>query len=222
NHLLFYPGTDVVGHGEMMKEYHGALVHLQDAGAILAGYVDNPMRSRMVIRLLHLLSIPEAELAHADMSVSPEMEGLRDIHLFDAVLEPGERSALMVQNSPRNLEYKKRGVSYEIAFFYLKVSTGYRNSMVRVDVPLWVARDKTRIDELHALLVTQCQMQGRNPYPYALTRADELAYVSGKDKAKLDEMIGLELRAKGVEPQYFSAKTWGKELARSTKRPYEM
>jgi hypothetical protein len=180
------------------------------------------MRSRVVIRLLHLLGIPEEELLHADMSVSPELEGLKDIHLFNVVLEPGERSALMVQNSPRNLEYRRRGVSYEIAFFYLKVSSGYRDSMVRVDIPMWVARDKQMVDELHALLVTQCQMQGRNPYPYALTRADELAYVSSKDKAKLDEMIGLELRSKGIEPHYFSAKAWGKELARSNRRQHEL
>lgn len=222
NHLLFWVNSDVPNHLELQRGYHGALVHLQDAGAILAGYVDNPMRSRVVIRLLHLLSIPEEELLHADMSVSPELEGLKDIHLFDVVLEPGERSALMVQNSPRNLEYRRRGVSYEIAFFYIKVSSGYRDSIVRVDIPMWVARDKQMVDELHALLVTQCQMQGRNPYPYALTRADELAYVSSKDKAKLDEMIGLELRSKGIEPRYFSAKTWGKELARSNRRQHEL
>lgn len=222
NHLLFWVTSDVSDHLELTRGYHAALVHLHDAGATLAGYVDNPMRSRVVIRLLHLLGIPEEDLPHADMSVSPELEGLKDIHLFDVVLEPGERSALMVQNSPRNLQYKKRGESYEIAFFYLKVSSGYRDSMVRVDIPMWVARDKQKVDELHALLVAQCQMQGRNPYPYALTRADELAYVSSKDKAKLDEMIGLELRSKGIEPRYFSAKTWGKDLARSARRQHEL
>jgi hypothetical protein len=65
-------------------------------------------------------------------------------------------------------------------------------------------------------------MQGRNPYPYALTRADELAYVSGKDKAKLDEMISIELRKKGIDPHIFSAKMWGKELARAPQRKHEM
>lgn len=222
NHLLFWVNSDVPNHLELTRAYHASLVHLHDARAALAGYVDNPNRSRVVIRLLHLLSIPEDELLHADMSISPELEGLKDIHLFNVVLEPGERSALMVQNSPRNLQYKQRGVSYEIAFFYLKVSSGYRDSIARVDIPMWVARDKQLVDELHALLVAQCQMQGRNPYPYALTRADELAYVSSKDKAKLDEMIALELRSKGIEPHFFSAKAWGKELARSKQRQHEL
>jgi hypothetical protein len=65
-------------------------------------------------------------------------------------------------------------------------------------------------------------MQGRNPYPYALTRADELAYVSGRDKSKLDELIKIEARKKGIDPSIFSAKDWGKELARSPKRRFEM
>jgi hypothetical protein len=205
-----------------MKQYHGALTHLNDAGAILAGYVDNPTRSRVVIRLLHLLSLSEQEVHSTDLSVSRELEGVKDIQLFNAVLQPGERSALMVQNSPRNLKYRQRGQSYEIAFFYLKISSGYQESIARVDVPMWVARDKQMVDDLHALLVHQCSLQGRNPYPYALTRADELAYVSGKDKLKLDEMIGIELRKKGINPHVFSAKLWGKQLARSEKRQHEL
>ena len=97
-----------------------------------------------------------------------------------------------------------------------------RETIARVDIPVWVARDKRAVNELHALLLTQCAMQGRNPYPYALTRADELAYVSGKDKAKLDEMISIELRKKGIDPHIFSAKMWGKELARAPQRKHEM
>lgn len=222
NHLLFFASSDVTGHIELMKQYHGALTHLNDAGAILAGYVDNPTRSRVVIRLLHLLSLSEQEVHSTDLSVSRELEGVKDIQLFNAVLQPGERSALMVQNSPRNLKYRQRGQSYEIAFFYLKISSGYQESIARVDVPMWVARDKQMVDDLHALLVHQCSLQGRNPYPYALTRADELAYVSGKDKLKLDEMIGIELRKKGINPHVFSAKLWGKQLARSEKRQHEL
>jgi hypothetical protein len=222
NHLLFWAGSEVTGYLELMRQYHGALVHLQDAGALLAGYVDNPTRSRVVIRLLHLLSLTEEEVHSTDLGSSRELEGVRDIQLFGSVLQPGERSALMVQNSPRNLKYRQRGEGYEIAFFYLKISSGYQESIARVDVPMWVARDKGLVNELHALLVSQCSLQGRNPYPYVLTRADELAHVSGRDKLKLDEMIAIELRKKGINPHPFSAKAWGKQLARSPKRQHEM
>src|SRR5262249_1090799 len=150
--------------------------------------------------------------------------GLSDVDLFRAILEPGERSALMVQNSPQNLKYKKRGVNYEIAYFYLKVFGSSRESIARVDIPMWVARDKKAVDELHALLVSQCGMQGRNPYPYVITRADELAVVSGRDKAKLEEMIRMEwrLHKPDVDPLVFSAKLWGKQLARSNMRQHEL
>lgn len=222
NHLLFWANTDVTGSLELMRKYHAGMVRLNDAGAILAGYVDNPTRSRVMIRLLHLLSLTDEEVRSTDLSFNQELEGVRDIQLFDVVLQPGERSAMMVQNSPRNLKYKQRGVSYEIGFFYLKVSSGYRESIVRVDIPMWVARNRQMVDELHAMLVHQSSMQGRNPYPYVLTRADELAYVSGKDKLKLDEMISFELRRRGIDPHPFSAKTWGKQLARSDKRSHKV
>jgi hypothetical protein len=222
NHLLFWANEDVTGAKQLMSRYLSAMVHLHDAGALLAGYVDNPTRSRVLIRLLHLLNLTEDEVRTTDLSSSRELEGVSDMQLFGSVLGAGERSALMVQNSPRNLKYRQRGDSYEIAFFYLKTSSGYQESIARVDVPMWVARDRTLVDELHALLVSQCSLQGRNPYPYSLTRADELAYVSGKDKMKLDEMIAIELRKKGINPHPFSGKAWGKQLARSNKRQHEL
>lgn len=221
NHLLFRVNKEVTGHTRLLQDYQAALVKLHDAGALLAGYVDNPLRSRVVMRMLHLLSLPEEAVASSDLGSSGDLEGLRDIQLFNLVLKPGERSALMVQNSPYNYQFRQRGVSYEIAFFYLKVSSGFQDQLVRVDIPMWVARDPRAVGELHTLLLEQCRMQGRNPYPYALTRADELAYVSSRDKQKLDEIVRLELRRRGVEPRGLSAKARGKELARSPKRTYE-
>jgi hypothetical protein len=223
NHLLFGVNPDVVGHQGIMRDYRGALVHLHDAGALLAGYIDNPVRSRVVVRMLYLLSLSDADVMYADLSSGGDLEGLRDTHLFDALLEPGQRSAIMVQNSPRNLEYKSGsggGPSYEIAFFYLKVSSGFRSSIARVDLPMWVARDRQAVNDLHALLVAQCAMQGRNPYPYVLTRADELAVVTGRDRAKLEELIAIELRKKGIDPTRFSAKALSKQIARSEKRRF--
>ncbi|MBZ0288981.1 MAG: DNA double-strand break repair nuclease NurA, partial [Anaerolineae bacterium] len=126
NQLMFWASDDVTGARQLMQQYHGALVHLHDSGSILAGYIDNPTRSRVVIRLLHLLSLTDEEVHSSDLSSSRELEGVRDIQLFSSVLQPGERSAIMVQNSPRNFKYRQRGDSYEIAFFYLKVSSGYQ------------------------------------------------------------------------------------------------
>ena len=130
----------------------------------------------------------------------------------------------MVQNSPRNLEFKQRGVNFEIAFFYLNVGSEYQPHVVRVDVPVWVARDHRAVNELHGLLLAQCRMQGRNPYPYVLTRAHELAVVS---RATSANWRNSSRRSSGHRPIFRSidfsarrskfsrAKIAGKDLARS-------
>jgi len=232
NHLLFWANADVTDAGQILKDYLTALGQLRDANAILCGYIDSPSRSRTVLRLLYLNSLKdEAEIIakQKSLEIGGDLEGLRDTHLFNAVLEPGERSAIMVPNSPRNLDYRQKNPSFEIAFFYLKVYNGdkdrglvNRTAIARVDIPMWVARDKAAVDALHALLLDQCQMQGRTPYPYALTRADELAVVTGKDKQKLEELIRLELQKQNIQPQTLPPKAASKRAARSDKRSYQI
>jgi hypothetical protein len=109
-----------------------------------------------------------------------------------------------------------------VAFFYIKVFNGYQTTVSRVDIPMWVATHRPAVDALHSMIVLQCQMQGRTPYPYALTRADELAVVTSKDKAKLEELIKMELRKQGLQPGTLTPKAQSKRAARSDKRPYQM
>jgi len=225
NRLMYLPGEDESD--QLMIDYFRGLVHLHDAGATLAGYVDNPFRSKRFIQLLFLLGIDSPEALHArqhELTHAGELEGLRDQFFFETLLKPGQRSAIMVQNSPQNKLFRDRGESYEIAFFYLKVHNAYQSKVVRVDVPMWVARDRAQIETLHALILHQCQLQGRNPYPYALTRADELAWVGAKDRAKLDELVTAQVRRIREEliSRTLTPKTRGKELARSEKRYHNL
>ena len=228
NRLMFQAGSDKSENRSALREYIAALVRLHDAAAIVAGYIDDPRMSKRFIQLLYLMSLRDEEEVKARQHVlaqAGDLDGLRDWQLFRMILGPGERSAIMVQNSPRNLEFRQRGENYEIAFFYLNVGNDYQPHVVRVDIPVWVARNPRAVDELHALLLAQCAMQGRNPYPYALTRADELAVVSGRDKQKLDELIKAQIRRSTnlpVDQPDYSAKTRGKDLARSEKRRFEI
>ncbi|MEL6406473.1 MAG: DNA double-strand break repair nuclease NurA [Chloroflexota bacterium] len=228
NRLMYLPsGDDAREARDLMSEYIAGLVHLHDANAILAGYIDSPFRSRRVIQLLHLMTFDSREelrLKQASLASAGDMDGLRDVHLFQQVLKRGERSAIMVQSSPQNKEFRDRGVNYEIAFFYLKTYNDYTSHIVRVDIPMWVARDKKKVNLLHALLVHQCKLQGRNPYPYALTRADELAWVGTKDRVKLQELVNAQVRRVREElvGDTLTAKARGKQLARGEKRYHEM
>lgn len=226
NRLMFQAGADSKQNIRLFRQYMAALVHLRDSGSILAGYVDNPIRGERFIRLLYLLSIGSEDELRERQRGAPagDLEGLRDWQFFRLVLEPGERSAIMVQNSPRNLEFKQRGENYEIAFFYMNVGSAFTPHIVRVDIPVWVARDKQAVAELHGLLLDQCRMQGRNPYPYALTRAHELATVSRDDERKLEELIKAQLRQMTdipVDSLYFSAKTRSKFLLKGDRRRFD-
>ncbi len=227
NRLMFLPGNDAHDSDQLLKDYIAALVHLQDANAILGGYIDNPHRSKRFMQLLFLMGVEtEEELKRRQPQITNagELEGLRDEQFFNLILNNGERSAIMVQNSPQNKAFRDRGVNYEIAFFYLKVYNQYQSRVVRVDLPVWVARDTQKVAALHALLVYQCKLQGRNPYPYVITRADELAWIGTKDRAKLEELIKVQVRRVREEltGSTLSAKSRGKELARSTKRYHDM
>jgi hypothetical protein len=216
--LKFFGSSEMTDPNEIEQDYMSALVHLHDAVALLAGYLDKP-RSTYIISLLHLLSLDDEDVTDSNMKTNGELEGLNDIFLMEKVLMPGERSAILVQNSPQNREYKDRGVNYEIAFFYLNVSTDAHPAIARIDIPMWVARDEGAIDDLHAVIMHQCSIQGRKHYPYALTRADELAYVSSIEKAQLDEMINIEMLKNRMRPEE-SSKLQSKDLARGANRQH--
>ena len=187
----------------------------------MSGYLDVP-RSTYLISLLHLLSLAPGQVNDATLRSNGEIEGLTDAMLFAEVLEPGERSAIMAQNSPQNRDYsQKMGAQYEIGFFYVNVSLGKKPTIARIDIPLWVARDKQAVAALHSLIVAQCAIQGRRHYPYALTRADELAYISSVEKSQLDEMIRVEMFKNALEPEA-SNKLQTKGLARSDKRRHRL
>jgi hypothetical protein len=218
--LKYFGATDIADAQAVEQGYMETLQQLHDSAAVLAGYGDAP-RSSSVISLLHLMSLPDDQVSETNLKTNGALEGLTDVALFAHVLEAGQRSALMVQNSPQNRDYKRRGDAFEIAFFYVNVAPGGRPTIVRIEVPLWVARDQAAIDALHALLVTQCAIQGRKHYPYALTRADELAYVSSAEKGELDSLIRIEMLKNQMQPET-SNKLQTKGLARGSRRQHRL
>lgn len=199
--LLFWVGKDVPDGKQLQNRYLGIMVWLYDAhaailhewgySASLVGYVDRPT-SAFVVSLLHLMRLPDEEVRSAALETNGDLEGLNDQFLMFKLLRPGQRSGLMVQQSPQNKRYHDKGENYEIAFFYLNVGSPESYHLARVEMPMWVARVPESVDLVHALIYDQCQMMWR--YPYALTRADELAVVRNHERAQLNEMIEIELR----------------------------
>lgn len=190
--LLGMPmGKEVRNPAALQADYHESMDFLIDAGATLAGYVDRPT-SRFVVYTLYLMTLDPEEITRPALQ-NVRMEGLSDAELFKALLGPGQRSALMIQQSPLNKEYKERwSPVQEICFFYLNAAGhGQDPYLARVEVPMWVAREKPLVDIVHSLIYAQCQITDR--YPYVMTRADEIAAVHPGEKMALDEKISIEM-----------------------------
>jgi hypothetical protein len=125
------------------------------------------------------------------------------------LLAPGERSAIFALQSKSEKDYRGQ---LALHFFYLNVGTEGHPWPVRVEVPQWVAADHAGLDRLHAVLVGQCRMMGARPYPYLLHRAHETAVVSRDERAQVEQMLELELRRQGEEPETKSHKQSAKDL----------
>ncbi len=196
--LLFGFSQEVPDRDQLRGLYFSAMSRLLEVKAGLAGYTDRP-RSRYVTGLLHLLDLPESEVSRATLANNGRIEGVLDAQVFRRLLKPAERSALFVQMSPQNKDFRRSGgETHEIALFYLNVAApGEACCTVRVEVPMWVAEDRTLIAEMQALLYHQCQ-QLVSRYPYVLTRAHELAVVKHEEARQLEMMIQVTLARNGL------------------------
>jgi hypothetical protein len=123
NRLMYLPADDNTARSseEKLRDFVGSMVRLHDSGATLAGYIDNPFRSKRFVQLLYLLSMKDRDDLYEhreNISRAGDLEGLTDAQFFFYMLQDGQRSALMVQNSPQNLQFRNLGENYEIAFFF--------------------------------------------------------------------------------------------------------
>jgi hypothetical protein len=188
-----------------LEQYLKALGKLHKLGVATAGYVDRPS-SNLVIRLLEVISAPESQLT--EIKKYRPLRGITDISIYNDILKTGERSAVFALQSQSARSYQGH---LELHFFYLNVGRPDHPYLARVEIPAWVADNKTMLDNLHATLVDQARMMGARPYPYLLHRAHETAVVKLQEKEQVTQMIALELRRQGVQVEGISAKQFAKQ-----------
>ena len=174
-------------------EYLQALRQLAELQVSAAGYVDKP-RADLVVRLLELVTLDEADLSQAGNK--RPLLGVTDEDLFCQLLKPGERSAVFAIQSTSSRDFTG---SLALHFFFLNVGRQDHPYVARVEVPQWVIQKPELLNLIHAILVSQCLQMGSRPYPYALHRAHEVALVSFDEKAGLQNMIAVELLRQGVD-----------------------
>jgi len=196
---------------ERFLHYHGYLNDMQKKEIITAGYVDKP-RSQILVDLLRVCAARESE----NQPASCFFPDVIDRFLFEQILKTGERSAIFENHTTANntqVDLEKMA-SY---FFYLNVGQNEKNWIVRVEIPEWVALDKTKVDLLHSVLLEQCAIMGSKPYPYYLHRAHETALVRQSEKDELKNQIQMAFIQEGMPLDEESYKQSAKDhLPRTT------
>lgn len=198
---------------EIIEMYLKHLDTLRECKAIPAGVVDRP-RAANVIRLLNLAKMELSEITPESVRSLGPFAGITDAMLFES-LKPGERSAVFVNAAPDNDRYEKEG--HRICFFYLNAGRTGKDSILRIEVPEWTAKDTPRLDLAHTAIVEQCRVS--DGFPYVLMRAHELAVVTVAERREFEQMVIGSLIRRGITPS-LSQKAQGKQWTGSGKRRY--
>jgi hypothetical protein len=191
----------------LQKRYLAQLDRLWSAGAALAGFLSRS-RQAGVGNLLDLAQVAEASDGRA--GPSPYL-GITDQALWGD-LQPGERSALFCQDG-----------TPAVYFFYLNTepsgwsqAPGVEAEPARIEVPEWVAHSPEKLAWVHALVYDQCRIN--DGYPYALTRADELAIIFNEEREALEAMLLQAMSRQGLPLPRLSPKERQKRRARPRSR----
>jgi hypothetical protein len=190
----------------LAETYAAQLDRIRLAGAALAGVVS---RSR-AIGAIRLLNLARQDSSSGVPDLDPFL-GLTDQMLWGS-LQPGERSALL-----------GRPGTDGVCFFYLNTDppdwpqlAGVEAEPARIEVPPWVAQSREKLAWVHALVYDQCRIN--NGYPYALTRADELAIILNEEREALEAMIVQAMSRQGLPLPRLSRKAAQKRIARAPSR----
>jgi hypothetical protein len=181
----------------LQKKFFSAIDDLAVEKIPVAGYISRPGGSPVLALLaLALDPSPEPNLERLK-AAGPLFPALDDRTLFETLLPPGNRSAVFEFAQFWNEQYRAHDPNQSAHFFYLNIGRAYP-VVARVEVPAWVAAETELIDRIHAALVEQCSVTLDDPYPYALIRADEEAFISGEEKKYLEQQVAAALIRGGL------------------------
>jgi hypothetical protein len=208
---LYREGKESREYQVLLENYLGILSQMADANVLTAGYVDKP-RADLLIRFLELALLTPEQLNNAGQ-IRP-LGGITDAELFAELLQPGQRSAVIVLQSRSSKRFSGR---LAIHCFYLNTGRDQHPQIARVEIPGWVAQDAAQVDLVQQHILDQCYQMGVKAYPYILHRAHETALVSYEERDRLMNMIQIELLNRGVQPGEISSKQHHKDQPGKTR-----
>ena len=203
---LYHEQLETKTYREYFSGFIKALTDLQKTNSIVAGYIDKPY-SDLVVRLLELTLLKKEE--YEKVGKKRFFTGTADWHLFDEILQPGERSAIFRIQS---LSSDKLNPDLVPHFFYFKPQNAFENTLARVEIPAWITSQPEQINLLHFALNEECRQLGSKAYPYSLHRAHEIALVQLNEKKDIENRITSELLSKNIRIEGISQKQGAKDL----------
>ncbi|MCP4935096.1 MAG: DNA double-strand break repair nuclease NurA [bacterium] len=209
--LLYWPiGNQGNVDNTAVTKWGKSMTKVKDAGALLAGYIDRPGTIGVTTLLRSLSAENRSDFDWKTLGTKAATGGLIDTDIFREILQPGQRSKLFVNISKPNEGFPNQDEANEVCFFYLNPGVSGKQ-IARVDVPRWVADLPDGVENVHALIISQCRIIG--DYPYVLARADEMAVVGRQDASELNFMLDIIMQRHGIASD-ITAKQGSKELAR--------
>ena len=182
----------------LIDRYVAELDRFREAGVPIASYVSRPGNAE-VVNLLRLW------LGEEDFSDAPDsLRGLLDRHLFEELLDEGERTPLFTSRS----EVLKRYGDHRIVACYVRGC----GEVGRIEMPEWVATQPGWLDLIHAVVLDQCTKGGG--YPIILQEAHERAVVRAREKEVFYRILARQVRDAGGSTPSYSGKAASKRAPR--------
>ena len=166
----------------LLARYVAILDRFREDGIPLASYISKPGAAEVV----NTLRLHRGE---GDWDRGPEsLFGLHDRHLFEEVLETGERSAVFASRSEVLQSYG----DHAVVAFYVRLGT----EVGRVEMPRWAAEVPGWLDLVHAVILDQAEKGGG--YPIILQEAHERAVVRVEEREMFFRLLQGRLRRDGL------------------------
>lgn len=150
---------------------------------------DYPLHGRVVDCDDCLLRVQRGEREQACLVVPNVTDRWLFGHCEIVRLAPGERTGCF---RSRSTILRQLPEDDQIAFFYLHTGS----EIARVELPLWVARDVSLLELVHAVVWDQCQRA--RGYPLVLQEAHEQAVVHSQERAQLETVLEELYAAQGL------------------------
>ncbi|MCF7900466.1 DNA double-strand break repair nuclease NurA [Candidatus Babeliales bacterium] len=151
-----------------LKKYCDQLKLFKKQKTIMGGYISLP-KSKELVNIVRMFLL-QFSTKKNPLELLPLLVDTAIVNFF---LPPGARTTLFKNRSTISDYYPESVRPY---FFYINVS----DEIARVEIPAYLAEDKSAVDLLSAIVLDQSQKGGG--YPVGIAEAHEQAVVKGPDR----------------------------------------